>query len=226
MQTILVVEDDESVARSLLQGLGQEGYSTQRARNADAALRFCQTTKPDLILLDLGLPDRDGFELLPDLLRAVQGVPVIILTARQEVSDRVRGLEGGAVDYMLKPFAFPELLARIRLRVRVGGAVERTGWRLGTLDLDLLGREVRLGGAELLMPPREFELLLCLLRAEGKAVSREEIAREVWKSPRRMSSLDNLIDVHISRLRERLQGPGAPVLRTLRGVGYVLEAAS
>jgi len=152
-------------------------------------------------------------------------MPVLILTARDAVEDRVTGLDQGAVDYILKPFALPELLARIRLHLRRSGVVEETTLSLGALTMDLLARKATVEETELDLPPREFDLLATLLKNAGQAVSREQIGKEVWNNPRRMSSLDNLIDVHISRLRERLKTdvPGIR-LRTMRGVGYTLEA--
>ncbi len=219
-QRVLVVEDDEAVARGLEEGLSSAGHRVEVVRTVAAAMVSLGAQPPGLVVLDLGLPDGDGFEVLDHV---AGGVPVIVLSARGEVPVRVRALEEGAVDYMVKPFAFPELLARVRLRL--GGARSpETCWRLGGLRVDLLDRRAELAGVRIDVPPREFDLLVCLLRARGRPVSREEIGRDVWQSPRRLSSLDNLIDVHVSRLRERLKGAAeAPVLRTVRGLGYVLE---
>ncbi|MDF3128595.1 response regulator transcription factor [Kiritimatiellaeota bacterium B1221] len=222
MKDILLVEDDKNVGESLVDGLIQAGYAVNWHIIGGKALKAFRENRPALVVLDLGLPDMDGFQILETFQQEDAQVPVMILSARSEVDSRVQGLENGAVDYLVKPFAFPELLARIRLRLR-GALSADADLSLGTLHADCLRRELRLHGDLLEVPPREYDFLVCLLRAKGQAVSREQIARDVWKSPQRMSSLDNLIDVYVSRLRERLQGEGAPVLRTLRGVGYRLE---
>ncbi len=224
MKTILVVEDDPEVSKGLCGALEEEGYAVEAVVSGAEAVAWMQHREADLVLLDLGLPDRDGMELMAELRQEAPGMPVIILTARDGVEDRVTGLDQGAVDYILKPFALPELLARIRLHLRRSGAGEALSLRLGELEVNLLSRSVTAEGTELILPPREFELLATLLRNAGQTVSREQIGIAVWGNPRRMSSLDNLIDVHISRLRERLKEevPGVR-LRTIRGVGYTLE---
>ena len=222
MKEILLVEDDNNVGESLVEGLTQAGYAVNWLTTGQKALNAFRKKRPGLVVLDLGLPDMDGFQILEAFQQEDAQVPVLILSARSEVESRVQGLENGAVDYLVKPFAFPELLARIRLRLR-GALPAEADLTLGSLHADCIRREVRLQGELLDLPPREYDFLVCLLRSKGQAVSREQIARDVWKSPQRMSSLDNLIDVYVSRLRERLQGEGAPMLRTLRGVGYRLE---
>lgn len=224
MKEILLVEDDKSVGESLVEGLTQAGYQVQWHSSGRKALQAFSGKRPSLVVLDLGLPDMEGFEVLEKFQEVDDQIPVMILSARSEVESRVEGLENGAVDYLTKPFAFPELLARIRLRLR-GAERAEVGLDCGSLKVDVLRREVRIQDELLELPPREYDFLVCLLHAKGEAVSREQIARDVWKSPQRMSSLDNLIDVYVSRLREHLQGEGAPVLRTLRGVGYRLEAS-
>jgi DNA-binding response OmpR family regulator len=223
MKEILLVEDDKGVGESLVEGLTQAGYEVQWVTTGQKAVAAFRLQHPSLVVLDLGLPDIEGFKVLAQVQAIDELVPVMILSARSEVDSRVRGLENGAVDYLTKPFAFPELLARIRLRLR-GASPTEAGYHCGSLQVKLLRREVHLQDVLLDLPPREYDFLVCLLRAKGEAVSREQIARDVWKSPQRMSSLDNLIDVYVSRLREHLQGEGAPTLRTLRGVGYCLEA--
>lgn len=221
MQTILLVEDDAAVAAGLLQGLTEEGYLPVRVKTAAQARTQFSQKKPALVLLDLGLPDEDGMLLLPFFREADPDLPVVILSARDGIDERVTGLDRGAVDYILKPFALPELLARIRLQLRRSGVADASVLRVGGLQMDLLARKVSREGELLELPPREFDLLLTLMRNAGKPVSREQISREVWHAPRRMSSLDNLIDVHVSRLRDRLK----PVrIQTIRGVGYLLEA--
>jgi DNA-binding response OmpR family regulator len=224
MKQILVVEDDREVLEGLCTALQEEGYMVRAAPCAREAERQFAEADIDLVLLDLGLPDRDGMELMRDFSQKAPELPVVILTAREGLQDRVIGLDGGAVDYILKPFALPELLARIRSHLRRSGSVEATRLQLQGLEMDLLNRTLRFQDTPVELPPREFDLLACLLRAAGQTVSREQIAREVWNSPRRMSSLDNLIDVHISRVRERLKADAPGIqLRTVRGVGYTLE---
>lgn len=227
MKKILVVEDDKAVGESLVEGLRQAGYAVSWVRSGQEALaevEGVEGAQPALVVLDLGLPDMEGFTVLARFQQIDDALPLLILSARTEVDSRVKGLENGAVDYLTKPFAFPELLARIRLRLR-GPQPMESAYGCGTLQVNILNREVRLQDHLLELPPREYDFLVCLLRSKGQPVSREQIARDVWKSPSRMSSLDNLIDVYVSRLREHLRGDGAPVLRTLRGVGYLLESA-
>ena len=222
MKQILMIEDDMALAESLMQGLQEAGYDVVHSptlAEADAV-----SVLPDLILLDLGLPDGDGTEFLRSFHTANPGVPILIITARDGISDRVAGLDEGAADYILKPFAMPELLARIRMHLRLHSQTNITELHAGLLNLNLVSRDVHCGRSDMDLPPREFDLLACLMKSVGRPVSREQIAKDVWHSPRRMSSLDNLIDVHISRLRDRLSDEeGAPTLRTIRGVGYQLE---
>jgi DNA-binding response OmpR family regulator len=225
MQSILIIEDDVQVALSLRQGLEEGGYTVRHADTAASAHLMFQEKVPALVLLDLGLPDADGLEVLGEFRAKMPELPILILTARDQVVDRVTGLDRGAADYILKPFALPELLARIRGHLRRTGTADTALLKVGDLQMDLLAHKVSCRGAILELAPRELELLITLIKSAGHPVSREQIAREVWNSPRRMSSLDNLIDVHISRLRERIkQEEAGVVLRTIRGVGYVLEA--
>ncbi|MGA0334307.1 MAG: response regulator transcription factor [Kiritimatiellia bacterium] len=224
MQTIFVVEDDPAVARGLLSGLKEEGYEVVHVATAAQARKKIREVGPAAVLLDLGLPDEDGMGLLQCFREENPQLPVLILTARNEVEERVSGLDRGAVDYILKPFALPELLARIRMHLRRSGVADAAVLPCANLKADLLAHRLTCDGRMIELPPREFDLLVCLMRSAGKPVSREQISREVWNSPQRMSSLDNLIDVHISRLRERLSDAGSgAVLRTVRGVGYTLE---
>jgi len=224
MQKILVVEDDPTVARGLIKSLEEEGYEAHHATTAKEARNLFPSISPDLILLDLGLPDEDGMLLMKDLRKQNPEVLVLILSARNEVDDRVSGLDRGAIDYIGKPFALPELLARLRMHLRRSGSLDAAVLKAGKLRIDLLGRSANQSSELLDLPPREFDLLVTLVRSVGKPVSREQIAREVWQAPRRMSSLDNLIDVHISRLRERLDPDISGLsLRTIRGVGYQLD---
>lgn len=224
MSSILLIEDDLSLAQSLVQGLREEGYDLRHVSSVSAARTALASVLPELILLDLGLPDGDGMELLSEIQSQDSELPVIILTARDGILDRVSGLDGGAVDYMVKPFALAELKARLRLRLRHRRDGDAMLLQAGGLSVDLLRRRILVKEVATEWPPREFDLLVLLLRMRGQPVSRTQIATDVWNSPRRMSSLDNLIDVHVSRLRERLKEADACLrVRTIRGVGYQLE---
>lgn len=223
LKKILMIEDDVRLRESLKSGLEAEGYGVVAFGTAAEGIAAVRKDKDvNLVLLDLGLPDREGFEVLEEIRTVKPDLSVLILSGRGEVEDRVRGLEGGAEDYLTKPFAFAELLARVRLRLRRSPVV-KTRYQCGEVGMDLLARRVLICGVHEELPPREYDLLCCLLRAEGLVVSREEIGSEVWNAPKRMTSLDNLIDVHIKRLRERLGEASGARIRTLRGVGYVLE---
>ena len=178
----------------------------------------------DLVLLDLMLPGRDGFEVLAQLRRHGLKSPVLILTARDAVEDRVQGLDGGADDYLVKPFAFPELLARIRVLVRRGRPDEALRLGIADLAMDLLTRRVTRGGRVLDLTVREFALLEYLLRHSGQVVSREMLARDVWKEASRGTPLDNVIDVNVARIRKKVDhGFGVKLLHTVRGVGFVIR---
>ncbi len=221
---VLVVEDDPKVAGALRAGLSGEGYETTVSRTGEDGF-FRATTEPfDAILLDIGLPGRSGLEILAGLRGKGLRVPVLMLTARDAVEDRVRGLDSGADDYLVKPFAFAELVARLRALLRRGRPEESLRLRLGNLTLDLLTHTAERGGAAVDLTAREFELLAYLLRHQGEVVSREMLARDVWKEPGRGTPLDNVIDVHITRLRKKVDvGPGPRLIHTVRGVGFVVR---
>jgi DNA-binding response OmpR family regulator len=221
---ILVIEDEPKVARALKAGLERAGYEVALARSGEDGFFLASAEIFDLVLLDLMLPGRDGLQVLEALRRRAVKAPVLILTARDTVEDRVQGLDAGADDYLVKPFAFPELLARIRVLLRRGRPDESL--RLGTADLslDLLGRKVTRAGRSLDLTLREFALLEYLLRHAGQVVSREMLARDVWKEPSRGTPLDNVIDVNVARLRKKLdQGFGTKLLHTVRGVGFTIR---
>jgi two-component system, OmpR family, copper resistance phosphate regulon response regulator CusR len=178
----------------------------------------------DLVVLDLMLPGRSGLEILQTLRQRQLQTPVLILTARDGVDDRVLGLDLGADDYLVKPFALPELLARIRALLRRGRPSEVFRLKAADLELDLVTRRVVRGERPVELTAREFELLEYLLRHSGHLVSREMLAREVWKEPRRATPLDNVIDVQITRLRKKVDLEGsARLIHTVRGVGFVLR---
>ena len=221
---VLVVEDDTKVAGAVRAGLAGEGYEVAVSRTGEDGY-FRATTEPfDAILLDLGLPGRDGIEILSGLRRRGFAVPVLVLTARDAVEDRVRGLDAGADDYLVKPFAFAELLARLRVMLRRGRPEDALRLRVADLDVDPVTRSVTRGGVAVGLTTREFELLEYLLRHHGQIVSREMLAREVWEEPSRGTPLDNVIDVHIARLRKKVDaGTGPRLIHTVRGVGFLVR---
>lgn len=223
---VLIVEDDGKVAGALRAGLTAEGYDAVVSRTGEDGY-FRATSEPfDVIVLDLGLPGRDGLEILGELRRRGLSVPVLVLTARDTVEDRVSGLDTGADDYLVKPFAFAELLARLRSLLRRGHAEQAVRLSLADLVLDPISRAVTRGGGAIDLTAREFDLLAYLLRHQGQIVSREMLARDVWKEPSRGTPLDNVIDVHITRLRRKVDTDGAvPLIHTVRGVGFSLKVA-
>jgi DNA-binding response OmpR family regulator len=173
-------------------------------------------------VLDLMLPGRDGLQVLADLRREGKTLPVLLLTARDAVEDRVTGLDAGADDYLVKPFHFPELLARLRVLLRRGRVEPETVLRAGDLEVDLLNRRACRAGVEIPLTLREFEVLAYLARHKGAVVTRDMLGREVWKEPDH--ALTNVIDVYINLLRRKLEKPGhSPLIHTVRGVGYVLR---
>jgi DNA-binding response OmpR family regulator len=224
-ESIMVVEDDAPLAANLAHGLAEAGYAVTCAASAAEALRAMAGDRPRLVLLDLGLPDADGLAFLRALRQRDPHLPVIVATARDRIADRVAGLEGGADDYLVKPYAFEELLARIRTQLRHARR-NLTELRVGDLAVDLKARAAHRAGRTLDLTPREFDLLAHLASLGGEVASREALQREVWKVTSRMTSMDNAIDVHISRLRQKLEeGGGSPLLHTVRGVGFVLREA-
>ncbi|PYQ05763.1 MAG: DNA-binding response regulator [Acidobacteria bacterium] len=225
---ILVVEDETKVARALSEGLAREGYEVTVARTGEEGYYLLDARSFDLVVLDLMLPGRDGLEILATLRSRDRGIPVLILTARDAVEDRVVGLDAGADDYLVKPFAFPELSARIRALLRRGRAEQSSRLQVADLEVDVAARRVTRGGRILELTAREFELLEYLLRNRGRVVSREMLSRDVWKEAGRATPLDNVIDVHIARLRRKVdEAFDVKLIHTVRGVGFtVKEAAS
>ena len=221
---ILVVEDEQKVANALREGLEGEQFEVVVERTGEGAFFRVTTETFDLVLLDLGLPGRDGLEILSALRQRRLETPVLILTARDTVQDRVLGLDAGADDYLVKPFAFAELVARIRALVRRGRSAEVSKLGLADLGLDLITRKVARGARAVDLTVREFELLEYLLRHNGQVVSREALARDVWKETSRSTPLDNVIDVHIARLRRKVDTESdAKLIHTVRGVGFMLS---
>jgi two-component system, OmpR family, copper resistance phosphate regulon response regulator CusR len=221
---ILVVEDERKVARALQEGLEAEGYQVVVAPNGEEGFFLSNREAFDLIVLDLMLPGRGGIEVLQTLRQRGVLTPVLILTARDAVDDRVLGLDTGADDYLVKPFAFPELLARIRALLRRGRQDQVLRLKVADLEIDLVTRRVIRSGSLLDLTAREFELLEYLLRHERQIVSREMLAREVWKETSRATPLDNVIDVHMARLRKKIDADRSiKLLHTVRGVGFILQ---
>ena len=221
---ILVVEDEQKVADALREGLVDERYDVVVERTGEGAFFRVNTETFDVVLLDLTLPGRDGLEILRALRQRRMETPVLVLTARDSLEDRVTGLDAGADDYLVKPFAFTELLARIRALVRRGRVADAPKLTVGDLEMDLVTRKVIRAGKPVDLTVREFELLEFLMRYQGQVVSRETLARDVWKETARTTPLDNVIDVHIARLRRKVDlDHTVKVIHTVRGVGFTLR---
>jgi DNA-binding response OmpR family regulator len=221
---ILVVEDEQKVADALREGLEDERYDVVVERTGEGAFFRVNTETFDVVLLDLTLPGRDGLEILRALRQRRMETPVLVLTARDSLEDRVTGLDAGADDYLVKPFAFAELLARVRALVRRGRVADAPRLAVGDLEMDLVTRKVVRGGRVVDLTVREFELLEFLMRYQGQVVSRETLARDVWKETARTTPLDNVIDVHIARLRRKVDlDQSLKLIHTVRGVGFMLR---
>jgi DNA-binding response OmpR family regulator len=221
---ILIVEDERKLAQVLQSALRSEHYDVDVAPTGEDGFFRANDEAFDLVVLDLMLPGRGGLEILQALRKRQVHTPVLILTARDGIEDRVLGLDLGADDYLVKPFALPELLARIRALLRRGRPADALRLKASDLELDVVTRRATRGDRQLDLTPREVELLEYLLRHQGHLVSREMLAREVWKEPRRATPLDNVIDVQIARLRKKVDGAGTPrLIHTVRGVGFVLR---
>jgi DNA-binding response OmpR family regulator len=221
---ILVVEDEVKVAKALKEGLEDERYEAVIAHTGEDAFFRINTEQFDVILLDVMLPGRDGLQILTSIRKHGVNTPVLLLTARDSLEDRVAGLNSGADDYLVKPFAFAELVARIRALLRRGRTAETLRLSVGDLDMDLVTRKVLRGGRSVELTTREFELLEYLLRHQGQVVLRDTLAREVWKETTRGTPLNNVIDVHIARLRRKVDlDQPVKLIHTIRGVGFMLR---
>jgi two-component system, OmpR family, copper resistance phosphate regulon response regulator CusR len=221
---VLVVEDEMKVANALREGLEGEKFDVIVERTGEGAFFRVNTESFDVILLDLTLPGRDGLEILQALRQRGVKTPVLVLTARDSLQDRVTGLDAGADDYLIKPFAFAELLARIRALARRGRVAETPRLSVGDLEMDLVTRKVTRNALPVELTVREYELLEYLLRYHGQVVSRETLARDVWKETARTTPLDNVIDVHIARLRRKVDlDQSIKLIHTVRGVGFMLR---
>jgi two-component system copper resistance phosphate regulon response regulator CusR len=221
---VLVVEDERKLAQVIGQALEAEYYDVVVSQTGEDGFFRANAEVFDLVLLDLMLPGRNGLEILQALRQRRIETPVLILTARDGVDDRVLGLDLGADDYLVKPFALPELLARVRALLRRGRPSDVLRLKVADLEVDLVTRRAVRGERTLDLTTREFELLEYLLRHQGHLVSREMLARDVWKEPRRATPLDNVIDVQMTRLRKKVDAePGGRLIHTVRGVGFILK---
>ena len=221
---VLVVEDERKLAQVLVSGLEAEHYDVVSAATGEEGFFRASAEAFDLVILDIMLPGRSGLEILQTLRQRRIETPVLILTARDGIDDRVLGLDLGADDYLVKPFALPELLARIRALLRRGRPSEAFRLKAADLEVDVVARRASRGDRLLDLTTREFELLEYLLRHQGHLVSREMLAREVWKEPRRATPIDNVIDVQMARLRKKVDAESAlRLIHTVRGVGFVLR---
>ncbi len=222
---ILVIEDEKKTATYLRQGFSENGFVVQVCADGDDGLHQALTIEHDLIILDVMLPSRDGWSVLAALRKAGRQTPVLFLTARDTVYDKIKGLELGADDYLVKPFDFAELLARVRTILRRGPARQDEVLRIGDLQLDLRRQKATRSGKKLDLTAKEFALLELLMRRRGEPLSRTLIAEQVWDV--NFDSDFNVLEVAIGRLRSKMDEPfGEKLLHTIRGVGYVLEERS
>ena len=215
MSRILIAEDERPISAFLERGLTANGFTIEIAERGDEALDLARSDRFDLVILDLGLPGMDGFEVLRELRRVNQRIPVVILTARENIRDTVAGLEGGADDYITKPFRFQELLVRVRLRLRGEHAAEATTLRVGDLKLDLRTRQAIVDGQTVDLSAREFAVAEAFFRHAGQVLSREQLLDLVWGYAFDPGS--NIVDVYVGYLRKKL---GAGAIATVRGMGY------
>jgi two-component system OmpR family response regulator len=220
---LLVVEDDAKLARALERGLQREGYAVDLAETGDEALSQATTNDYDAVVLDVMLPGRDGFSVCKAMRRQERWSPVLMLTARDQVTDRIRGLDAGADDYLVKPFDFGELLARLRALIRRGPSERPPVLEVGDLRIDPAARVVTRAGREVELTVREFALLQFLAQRAGEVVSREQLLEHVWDNAEEGST--NVVDVYIGYLRNKVERPfRGKIIRTVRGIGFMLEA--
>ena len=219
MNRILIVEDEERISSFLKKGLRSNGYAASVAETGHDALALARSGEFDLVILDIGLPDMDGYEVLQRLRSGNQQMSVIMLTARDAVTDRVAGLEQGADDYVTKPFSFEELLARVRARLRTERTAEQTVLAAGDASLDLRTRRLTVGSRSMELSAREFSMAEVFFRHPGQVMSREQLLSNVWGYDYDPGS--NVVDVYVGYLRRKL---GKERIRTIRGMGYRLDA--
>jgi two-component system copper resistance phosphate regulon response regulator CusR len=222
---LLLVEDDARIARFVAKGLREQGYAVDVAANGDDALYQAEINTYDVVVLDVMIPGRDGFAVCRELRTAGQKIPILMLTAKDAVEDRIAGLDFGADDYLTKPFEFRELLARLRALLRRSGELRPARIAVADLLLDTGARTVSRAGADVPMTTKEYALLEYLARNVGRVVGRAEIAEHVWEET--FDPFSNLIEVYVNRLRRKIDlGRATPLLQTRRGAGYILGAAS
>ncbi|MGH8892231.1 MAG: response regulator transcription factor [Actinomycetes bacterium] len=220
---LLIVEDDVKLVRALKRGLALEGYAVDVARTGDDGLSKATSEDYDAVVLDLMLPGLDGFAVCEELRRRERWAPVLMLTARADVRDRIRGLDGGADDYLVKPFDFGELLARLRVLTRRGPSAHPLVLEIGDLHVDSSTRVVSRAGRQVELTAREFDVLEVLARNRGRLVSRNQLLDEVWHEG--YPGSPNVVDVYIGYLRKKLERPrGRRLIRTVRGKGFLLES--
>jgi two-component system copper resistance phosphate regulon response regulator CusR len=219
---ILIIEDEPKTMAYLSQGLCEKGYTVNRAGNGEEGFNLARAVAHDLLILDVMLPGKDGWSILADLRQSGHRFPILFLTARDAVEDRVRGLESGADDYLVKPFAFVELLARVRSLLRRGSARSSEVLRIADLEIDPLHHKAQRSGRRLELTPKEFSLLYLLASRTGDVLSRTFLAQQVWDM--NFDSDTNVVDVHVRRLRSKVDEPfQRKLIQTVRGVGYVLK---
>ncbi len=220
---ILIVEDDRQTARFIAKGLRQEGFAVDQASNGEDGLHLALTESYDAAVIDIMLPRRDGLSLIDEMRRNGRDIPVIVLSAKSSVDDRIKGLQAGGDDYLVKPFAFSELVARINALIRrATRASEPTSLSVGNLKMDLVRHKVFRQGIEIELQQKEFSLLEYLMRNDGRVVSKTMIMEHVWDY--NFDPQTNVVEARICRLREKVDRPfGLNLIHTIRGVGYVLE---
>ena len=220
---ILVVEDEEKLAGILLRSLRGEGYAVDAASTVAEGLEMARATHYDLVILDLQLPDGSGTSLLTSLRRHHQDAPVLVLTARADLDAKVENFDAGADDYLTKPFAFAELLVRVRALLRRGPVAKSNTLKVGEVELDRLTRQVRRNGQRVDLSPKEYSLLEYLMLNPGRVLSRSMIVERVWDHS--FEGLTNIVDVYVRQLRRKIDDGGEPkLIRTVRGVGYTIDA--
>lgn len=219
MARVLLIDDDQKLLSLLERAFRFEGFEVESARNGDEGLAVAHRRLPDLVILDIGIPARNGLEVCRDL-RSDGDVPIVMLTARDDVLDKVRAFDLGADDYVTKPFAFDELIARVRALLRRRHTVQETHLAFADLACDLPGREVVRGGRALSLTQREFDLLVCFLRHPRQVLTREALLQHAWPYP--FEGGTNVVDVYVGYLRQKLGEPR--LIHTVRGVGYVLRS--
>ena len=222
---ILIIEDDRKMSAALVSGVEAAGYEVVAARSAEEGFFLVHSLQPDLLLLDLTLPQRNGLDILRQIRKEGLDVRVLILTSHNTIKDRVEGLRTGADDYLGKPFSFPELMARIdALLRRFLPPLQTSALTVADLSLDTKTRTASRSGERLDLTTREFDLLLYLAENHGRTVSREMLARDVWRETSRFTPIDNVIDVQVARLRRKIDDPFAiKLLQTVRGLGFSLR---